>query len=101
MTDMNTWIRLALAASLTMAAAPAAMAQCVVNPDAFGNSCVDGGMSSRPIVNGHPMRPHMRITPPPQPAPFRPMSVPAPRQAQTMGAPNTSPFPNTSLPGRL
>ena len=98
MTDMNSWIRLALAASLTLAAAPAAMAQCIVNPETVGSRCTDG---SRPIVNGHSTRPHMRITPPPQPAPFRATPIPAPRQPQTMGAPNTSLMPNTSLPGRL
>ncbi|MGO1079657.1 hypothetical protein [Inquilinus sp. CA228] len=97
---MNTWIRLALAASLTIATAPAAMAQCIVSPDAIGTSCT-GGIGSRPIVNGHSMRPHMRIVPSPQLAPFRAAPIPAPRQAQTLGAPNTSLLPNTSLPGGL
>jgi len=100
MSDMKTWIRLALAASLTLAAAPAAMAQCIVSPNAVGTSCTDG-IGSRPIVNGHSVRPHMRITPPPQPQPYRASPIPALRQPQTQGAPNTSPLPNTSMPGGL
>jgi len=100
LTDMNTWIRLALAASLTIAAAPAAMAQCIVDPTIVGSHCA-GGIGSRPIVNGHSVRPRMRITPLTQPAPYQAIPIPAPRQAQTLGAPNTSLLPNTSLPGGL
>ena len=99
MADMNTWIRLALAASLSIATAPAAMAQCILSQNAVGTSCA-GGIGSRPL-SGHSMRPHLRITPPPQPEPFRATPIPSPRQAQTMGAPNTSLMPNTSLPGGL
>ncbi len=99
MTDMNTWIRLALAASLSIATAPAAMAQCIVSQNAVGTSCA-GGIGSRPLI-GHSMRPLTRITTPPRLAPFRAMPIPSPRQAQTMGAPNTSLMPNTSLPGGL
>jgi hypothetical protein len=99
MTDMNPWIRLALAASLSVATAPAAMAQCIVSQNAVGTSCA-GGIGSRPLI-GHSMRPLTRITPPPQLAPFRAIPIPSPRQAQTTGAPNTSLMPNTSLPGGL
>jgi len=97
-TDMNTWIRLALAASLSIPTAPAVMARCIVSqmPSAHLRRRYRFAAAHRPL-HAAPHEDH----PPPQPAPFRAIPIPSPRQAQTMGAPNTSLMPNTSLPGGL
>ncbi|MFE0754506.1 hypothetical protein ACFW16_11170 [Inquilinus sp. NPDC058860] len=99
---MSPLIRLALAAGLAAAAAPAVpaptMAQCIVDPSQIGSPCA-GGIGSPPIVRGRPpaVQP---ITPPgqlrpPQLAPFRPQPVPAPREAESLSrkAPSTPLLP--------
>ena len=68
MTDMSTWIRLALAASLTIATVPAAMAQCIIDPTQIGTPCA-GGIGSPPFVNETLPLPLPRTTSHPRPAP--------------------------------
>ncbi|MGK9170825.1 hypothetical protein KXR53_31305 [Inquilinus limosus] len=98
---MSPLIRLALAASLAVAAAPAATAQCIVDPTQIGSPC-RGGIGSPPAVGGRP--PPLQITPPgqlrpPQLAPFRPQPVPAPRQPESLSrkVPNTPLLPAPSV----
>jgi hypothetical protein len=88
---MSPLIRLALAAGLAVAAAPAAtaptMAQCIVDPGQIGSPCA-GGIGSPAITRGQRPAP-LEITPPgqtraPQLAPFRAQPVPAPRQAESL-----------------
>ncbi len=89
--SMSPLIRLALAAGLAVAAAPAVpaptMAQCIVNPGQIGSPCA-GGIGSPAITRGQRPAP-LEITPPgqtraPQLAPFRAQPVPAPRQAESL-----------------
>lgn len=103
---MSPLIRLALAAGLAVAAAPAAtvptMAQCIVNPSQIGSPCA-GGVGSPPIRGGQRLAPQP-ITPPgqlrpPQLAPFRPQPVPAPREAESLSrkVPSTPLLPAPSV----
>lgn len=89
---MSPLIRLALAAGLAVAAAPAVpaptLAQCIVDPGQIGAPC-RGGVGSAPLTRGQQPAP-LQITPPgqlnpPQLAPFRAQPVPAPRQAESLG----------------
>jgi hypothetical protein len=79
---MSRLIRVALVAALALAAAPAAMAQCIVNPNIIGSPCA-GNIGSPAIINGQ--RPvFQEITPPPQPQPYQPLQIPSPRQAESL-----------------
>jgi hypothetical protein len=88
---MSTWTRLALAASLTVAAVPAATAQCIVDPNVIGSPCIGG---SPPFVN----QPREFI-PSSRPA-SRAISAPAPRQTPSLRAPTAPQLPMSSH-GRL
>jgi len=105
--SMSPLIRLALAAGLTLAAVPAATAQCIVDPTQIGSPCA-GGIGSPPIVNGQPPAPRL-ITPPgqvfpPQLAPFHAPPIPQPRQPESLNrrVPSTPllPLPGTAAAQR-
>jgi hypothetical protein len=89
--SMSPLIRLALAAGLAVAAAPAVpaptLAQCIVDPGRIGSPCA-GGIGSPPLVGGRPPAP-LEITPPGQvgaPQLARPprLEVPRPRRAESL-----------------
>jgi hypothetical protein len=100
--EMSPLIRLALAAGLALAAAPAATAQCIVDPGQIGSPCA-GGIGSPPIVNGRPPAPRL-ITPPgqvmpPQLAPYHAPPIPQPRRSESQSRQVPS-SPLLPLPGK-
>jgi hypothetical protein len=74
------------------------MAQCIVDPTAFGSPCA-GGIGSQPIGNGQAVQPRVRITSPARS--FEPTPIPAPRQAPGLGAPRASLLMPMRAPGRM
>jgi hypothetical protein len=94
---MSPIIRLALAALLVLAAAPAAMAQCIVNPNAIGAPCVGNGLPAITNRSGPPSLQQLVPLPQPNPIPRDLPPVAQPRQAESLSRKVPS-YPALPLP---